>query len=235
MSESERINAIIEYSGLTTKKFAESLGLERVDRIYNIQKGRNKISSNLANLITTKYNNVSCEWLLTGEGSMLEPKPAEPEDKMAVTYPSPNVMLVPLVQQYAYAGYLSGFGDDEYVSDLPKVPFLVDHEYHGRYVCFEVKGDSMDDGSKNSYEQGDIVLCREINPIYWKSRLHFTSWDAFVVVHRSEGIIIKQITAHDVDRGCITVHSLNPFYQDRAIYLTDVYKLFNVVKTQRNR
>lgn len=235
MGDSERINAVIEYSGLSTKKFAESLGLERVDRIYNVQKERNKISGSLAKLITTKYNKVCYEWLLTGEGSMLQPKFSEPEDKMAVTYPTPNVMLVPLVQQYAYAGYLNGFGDEEYVSDLPKVPFLVDHEYHGRYVCFEVKGDSMDDGSKNSYEQGDIVLCREINPIYWKSRLHYNSWDAFVIVHRSEGVIIKQITDHNVDEASITIHSLNPFYQDRTLHLCDVYKLFNVVKTQRNR
>ena len=93
----------------------------------------------------------------------------------------------------------------------------------------------MDDGSKYSFDQGDIVLCREISRDYWKTKLHIKQWNAFVIVHQTEGILIKQIIDHDVENGIITIHSLNPLYEDRQIHLSEVKMLFNVVKMQRNQ
>ena len=93
----------------------------------------------------------------------------------------------------------------------------------------------MDDGLKHSYEQGDILLCREINPDYWKCKLHIHQWDAFVIVHKTEGIVVKQIIDHDVEKGIITVHSFNPIYEDYKIDLREVAQIFNVVKQQKNK
>lgn len=146
-----------------------------------------------------------------------------------------GIMMVPLVNQYAHAGYMSGYADAVYIESLPKTPWVVDHEYKGKYVSFEVRGDSMDDGLKHSYEQGDVLLCREIYQDYWKSKLHFNSWDAFVIVHKTDGIVVKQIVAHDVENGIITVHSFNPLYEDYKIYLREVAQIFNVVKQQKNK
>jgi len=153
----------------------------------------------------------------------------------AVPFEFGSIMNVPLVNQYAYAGYLCGYSDPEYIEALPTIPFPVDREYKGQYICFEVKGDSMDDGSKYSFDQGDIVLCREISRDYWKTKLHIKQWNAFVIVHQTEGILIKQIIDHDVENGIITIHSLNPLYEDRQIHLSEVKMLFNVVKMQRNQ
>lgn len=36
-----------------------------------------------------------------------------------------NIMWVPLVNQRAYAGFLNGYADHEYIEDLPKIPFEV--------------------------------------------------------------------------------------------------------------
>lgn len=235
MNDKDRINMVIEYARLSAKKFAESLGMKRVDRIYNVQKGKNKISPALAKLITTNYKDISYKWLIDGTGDMFERhKPIRTEESMIVMPPQNHILLVPLVQQYAYGGYLTGYGDAEYVDELPKIPFIVDHEAKGAYVCFEVRGDSMDDGTKRSYCEGDLVLCRSIHPDYWRSRLHYTQWDAFVIVHRTDGVIIKQIIDHDVENGIVTVHSFNPFYADRKIDLREVTQLFNVIKIQRN-
>ena len=109
----------------------------------------------------------------------------------------------------------------------------IDESILREYVCFEVRGDSMDDGMRHSYAQGDIVLCRNVDRLYWMKKLHYNSWNAFVIVHK-EGIVLKQIVAHDVERGIITVHSYNPYYEDFDIDLRDVYQILNVVKTQRN-
>ena len=176
--------------------------------------------------ILADYFGVSVEWLMTGEENK-----SSPEVQIVDT----NVMMVPLVNQYAHAGYMSGYADEEYVETLPKIPWIVDKEYKGRYISFEVKGDSMDDGLKHSYEQGDILLCREINPDYWKCKLHIHQWDAFVIVHKTEGIVVKQIIDHDVEKGIITVHSFNPIYEDYKIDLREVAQIFNVVKQQKNK
>lgn len=144
------------------------------------------------------------------------------------------LLNVPLVQEYAYAGYMSGYSDETYLNDLPTIPFIADKQYKGTYMAFQVRGDSMDDGSYNSYLQGDIVLCREVNQSLWKNRLHINKWD-FVIVHRTEGILLKKITYHDPESGMIRVHSLNALYEDMELNLTDVAQLFNVVKVERKK
>lgn len=60
----------------------------------------------------------------------------------AVQLIDPPVMQIPLVSQYAYAGYLEGYQNTTYMTDLPKVPFNVDHYGKGKYLAFEVRGDS---------------------------------------------------------------------------------------------
>lgn len=139
---------------------------------------------------------------------------------------------VPLINQYAYAGYLAGYQDQEYIDQLPTVLFDVDHDPKGNYLAFEVKGDSMNDGSDESYKDGDRLLCREIPSNLWcNSKLHLRKWD-FVIVHK-EGVLVKRIVDHDVQNHTITIHSLNPFYEDQVIDLVDVYQIFNVIEYQR--
>lgn len=231
METSERINKLLEYSGLSVNKFSEKIGVKTSQSIRDLLSGKTKgISHSVEDKILSCFTEIDRVWLLTGEGPML--KSAIGKDEVKMMQPS-NVMMVPLVSQYAHAGYMSGFADSEYMDSLPKVPFPMDEEHHGEYVCFEVRGDSMDDGMRHSYAQGDIVLCRNVDKLYWMKKLHYNSWNAFVIVHK-EGIVLKQIVAHDVEKGVITVHSFNPYYEDFEINLRDVYQILNVVKTQRN-
>lgn len=157
-------------------------------------------------------------------------KPAE--NALPVVFSELKVMNVPLVNQYAQAGYLNGFADEEYTDSLPTIPFTDDIEHRGEYMCFEVKGDSMDNGSYESYLEGDILLCRDIRQDYWMSKLHYNKWD-FVIIHKEKGILVKRIINHDVEKGIITLHSLNDYYNDFDIHLSEVAKLFNVKSTMR--
>lgn len=239
--------------GLTGYRMGKQSSVITKQKISNIEKGITEVSSEVLSVFFATYKDVNPEYILTGNGKMLktesdnmpssilEDKIDLPNDSIKIKKDEigkiidSSVMLVPLVNQYAHAGYMSGYADDEYVETLPKIPWIVDKEYKGRYISFEVKGDSMDDGLKHSYEQGDILLCREINPDYWKSKLHIHQWDAFVIVHKTEGIVVKQIIDHDVEKGIITVHSFNPIYEDYKIDLREVAQIFNVVKQQKNK
>lgn len=50
--------------------FCTQYRVETSENLYQIKKGNNGISRDLATLITTKYPSVSKAWLLTGEGEM---------------------------------------------------------------------------------------------------------------------------------------------------------------------
>lgn len=231
MTGQEIINKVLEELNLKAPTFADSIGV-KYQRIFDLQKGKvKKISSSLANDIISKYGQFNLTWLLTGEGEMLNtPKP----ENEASPIDEPIILRVPLVSQYAQAGYLAGYADAAYMDSLPTIPYIVDHEALGHYVAFEVKGDSMNDGTEDSILEGDRLLCREIQPHLWvSSRLHFRKWD-FVIVH-TEGILVKRIIDHDVDNHTITIHSLNSMYPDKVINLADVKQIFNVIELQRPR
>lgn len=145
-----------------------------------------------------------------------------------------NEMEVPLVNQYAYAGYPSGYSDHEYINGLDRITWQVEREGRGNYMCFEVRGDSMDDGSRDSLLPGDIVLAREIQRHLWNGKFHMRRYKKFVIVHKTDGILIKEIKDHDLVNNTITIHSLNPEFEDQVLRLDDIAQIFNVVKRQIN-
>ena len=160
------------------------------------------------------------------------PETYKKSEAINISFSEMNIMFVPIVSSYAYAGYLNGFGDHEYLDELPKIAWADDKEHRGEYLCFEVRGDSMDDGTTESIMENDIILCRNVKQDFWKSKLHISKWD-FVIVHKEKGILVKRIIKHDVDNGTLTLHSLNDYYEDFEIHLKDVAKILNVVDLKR--
>ena len=68
----QRIEQVIKWTGLPSiSAFAREIGLNRSENLYQIKRGNNGISKDLAETIADKYPAVSRAWLLTGEGSML--------------------------------------------------------------------------------------------------------------------------------------------------------------------
>jgi len=175
-------------------------------------------------------------WIDTGEGEIdtnINTNISKEPDAIWVNYE--RFKLVPLVTHRAQAGFLSGWGDDEYLEELPKVPWEVDKEYKGKYVTFEVAGDSMesDTNPRESIFEGDLLLCREVQRIHWKNKLHIHKWD-FVIVHRRDGILVKRIIEHKTGNGTLVLHSLNPYYDDFEVEMDDLIAIFNIVDIKRS-
>lgn len=70
----KRIEAVIKMSRMTTNAFARHIGLARGENLYQIKRGNNGVSLDVANRIVAKFPEVSKLWLLTGDGPMLNGK-----------------------------------------------------------------------------------------------------------------------------------------------------------------
>ena len=83
----ERFEKIMEYAGVSPKRFAEILGIER-SNVSHIMSGRNNPSLVVVQKILKSFPTISAEWLLFGEGNMLKtnasgsvpPSPTTAED-----------------------------------------------------------------------------------------------------------------------------------------------------------
>ena len=69
----QRIEHIIKWTGFASvSAFAREIGLNRSENLYQIKRGNNGISKDLAESIVVRFPEVSKAWLLTGEGAMLK-------------------------------------------------------------------------------------------------------------------------------------------------------------------
>lgn len=198
------------------------------------------------------YNNMfNYNWLLTGEGEMLNnsskielrPTPAEENEGEFYTTNSNGAkfydlgegkyrMKVPLVPFYAYGRFANEADTLEPdKEEWEEESFEVSSIVHGNYLSFEVKGDSMDDGTRQSFEAGDRVLVRELNRAHWIDKLRYRDYPYWVVVFDSS-VLIKEITHHDIENGILTFHSLNPSpeYSDFTLCVDDIRKLYYVIQ-----
>ena len=90
-----RLERVIKWTGLSVNSFALNIGLKRSENLYQIKKGNNGISRDLATLITTKYPSVSKAWLLTGEGEMFVEQVAASASQAGVPYYGIGTAMLP--------------------------------------------------------------------------------------------------------------------------------------------
>ena len=229
MTLRERMFYLIEKEGINPNQFYTISGLGN-GYLNNVGESFRKPT---IEKIKKSFPHWNMDWILYEKGEPIISK-ENIEVLEAVPLNQNYIINVPLVNQYAQAGYLCGFQDAAYMATLPTIPFIIDHEAKGNYVAFEVRGDSMNDGTEESYLEGDRLLCREIAPYLWaESKHHIRKWD-FVIIHE-EGILVKRIIDHNLENHTITIHSLNDMYSDRVIDLAEVRQIFNVIELQRPR
>ena len=221
----KRLIEFLAYLDIGQNKFEEKVGLS----IGYINKLKGDMKLNTINKIISTYPELNKDWLITGEGSMLKTSKFPNEAKIREI--SSDFTVAPLISQYAYAGYLAGYSDETYIENQPI--YVASKKYTpGNYVAFEVSGDSMDDGTKRSICNGDVVLGRELYREHWNNR--FRKDEVYIIVHNDEGICIKEIINHDIENGIIICHSWNPEHEDFKVYLKDILKIFYKKELRRS-
>jgi len=103
-------------------------------------------------------------------------------------------------------------------------------------MSMEISGDSMDNGDiKEAMPHGTIATGREVKRELWASKLHNHQWPNWIFVHKTEGIVAKQIANQCLDTGVLTLRSINPDkkrYPDFDVSINDLVQIFNVVKRE---
>jgi len=202
-------------------------------------------SSMISRIISATNLPFSEDYILRGEGTLLKDgeqdeapqKPYRaPHEVESVAQGSRTIQTLPIIPIEAQAGIGKGFLYDKDPSQDPEdvydafdtMEVVLERAVSDRYKLFRVKGDSMDDDSKRSVCEGDIVLCREVYPEDWQYGLINTKYPNVVVVIEEEGILLKQLTKHVKRNDTIHLHSLNSKYEDFAVNLKDVRAFFYV-------
>ena len=239
MEFKDRLKYLIEREGITAYRIWKDTAITK-GTIANYVEGKTKPNkSNIA--LLASYFKVSEEWLSEGRGEIEKVDRSWDSDLFLTTkagtkyYEMANGkyrMRVPFIPIKAYAKYIDECRDAEfYGNEYEEFDFVVDKIGHGRYFAFEIKGDSMDDDTKRSLSNGDIVLARELHPEHWRNKLHTDDYPNWIIV-LDNTILCKQIIDQDIENGRIVCHSLNqsPEYADFELKLDDICQLCNIVQ-----
>lgn len=235
MSVAERLKEYIGYKRITNAEFERSINASN----GYINSIRRSIGIDKLEQIEHIYPDLNTQWLLKGEGEMLK-DPEQGKNPYLITktgtqyFEMPNgsfLMSVPFVPIKAYAKYIDECIDLEADAVMEQYNFIVDKIGHGRYMAFEIKGDSMDDDTRGSLCEGDIVLARELCRDLWRDKLHIHQYPNWVIVLKNT-ILCKQIIDQDLEKGTITCHSLNPSpeYGNFELHLDDICQMFNIIQ-----
>ena len=246
MDSPKVINYILEREKLKAGTFAKAIGVTPT-QIYDLQSGKTKkISEAVANKIIGAFPIYNKVWILTGSGSPIEESiiqvPVKDDDGEFFTENHNCVkfydlgekyrMVVKLVPFAAYGRFANECDTLESEKETwEEESFETDKIVHGKYFAFEVKGESMDDGTRNSFEEGDRVLVRELDRLHWKDGIRFKDHPFWVVVFDSS-VLIKQIVDQNLATGEITFHSLNPSpeYSDFTLSMDKIRSLYYVLQ-----
>lgn len=220
MTKKERLEALIaHYSDGKPTQFAKYIGV-----------APSTISTWLArdsfdyDLLFAKCENVSPEWLFTGNGDMLkatdESEPTIAEQRPAVAiYPTKHVddgqQGIPLIPFSAMAGALRG--------EIQAFDYECEHyivpEFKTANFLITINGDSM----LPTYKSGDIVACQReaMTSVFFQ-------WNRPYVLDTAQGAILKRIKPGS-DKEHILIVSDNPAYDPFELPLSEIYSVALVV------
>ncbi|MFY9159637.1 XRE family transcriptional regulator [Aquirufa ecclesiirivi] len=230
----QRLEMALELRKISRYQLSKLTGISQT-ALSGIVNNKNKPNSSTVSLIAKELE-INSDWLLTGVGSMKSLSVTGTNGVLnkkqeVKQVDSSKFMEVPYVSAIAQAGFMNG----HFYNHLEELDtMLLPQEFEkGNYIVVEIVGESMNDGTDKSINDGDKLLLKEVEMPLNGHGLNFRQ-NIFVIVSH-EGIVCKQITKHDVEKGIITLHSWNSSYEDYQLNLSSVQKLFYVKKIVERR
>ena len=114
----------------------------------------------------------------------------------------------------AAAGYLSGYGDPDFIDELNTftLPMLAG----GTYRAFEIVGESM-----LPTQSGSVIVGEKVEGLD-EIKNSFT----YIVVSKNEGIVYKRIVKSNRSKNKVTLVSDNPVYEPYNINIDEILEVW---------
>jgi phage repressor protein C with HTH and peptisase S24 domain len=229
-----RIAEMIAHYGLNANSLTVKLGYSTNSKMYKILSGTEPSFPTLVDMLRA-FPEVSPNWLVLGEGSMLRaptndaatnqialargrrPPVINSGQVLTITVDSAGNENTELVPVQAQAGYSVQHNEAVYLQDLPR--YRIPGFEHGTYRAFEVAGDSMEP----TLNHRDVVVASYVDN--WRL---LEPGDVYVVV-TAESVMLKRIreriTAHDMT---VMLYSDNHHRKPYPMDCTDIAQLWRV-------
>ncbi|QBQ41512.1 XRE family transcriptional regulator [Sphingobacterium psychroaquaticum] len=169
--------------GLTQQQFAEALEIKRAS-VGAYEEDRAEPKYELLKKIAEFYE-LSMDELANDEiNEKWKPTPRSNASNLrvlSVTVDGNDRENIELVPVKASAGYLNGYGDPEYVAELPK--FSLPMFNQGSYRAFEIKGDSM-----LPLPSGSIIIGE-----YVENWHDIKAGQTYIIVSKEDGVVYKRV------------------------------------------
>ncbi len=133
---------------------------------------------------------------------------------LSITVDADNRENIEFVPKKAKAGYLAGYNDPDFISQLPK--FSLPHLPQSKtYRMFPTEGDSMLPIPENC-----LVIAEYVTD--WKTLKNTPC----IVIMKSEQTFLFKVATLIEGKQSILLHSLNPEYKDKEVWAGDVLEVW---------
>jgi transcriptional regulator with XRE-family HTH domain len=202
----------------TQKQLAEKLGLKQAAiGAYEEERATPPLQCLLD---LTKIFKVNLDLLVNHDLSRVSEKDwkaqqhSRGKEILAITVDKEDKENVELVPQKAYAGYVAGFQDTEFIKDLPKIklPML---SRNATYRAFEIQGDSM-----LPVQPGTIVFGEYVD------NLSAVKNGKLYIMVLKDGIVLKRVFNFLDEEGKLLLVSDNRQYAPYTVDASDVAEIW---------
>lgn len=211
---SENIKYLRKQAGYTQEQFAIKVGIKRsVVGAYEEKRAEPRLQTLLS---IAEVLNVTADDLIAKDLASGKVIPQREKIKvLSITVDAEDNENIELIPQKAAAGYLNGYADPEYISDLPKfnLPIL---SKNGTYRAFEISGDSM-----LPIPSGSIVIGKYIDALD-----DIKNGKTYVLLTEREGIVYKRVFNYIAEKGKLYLVSDNKSYSAYDVDAKDVIEVW---------
>lgn len=213
---SSNLKYLRKKKGLTQQQFADQLDIKR-SLVGAYEEDRAEPKYELLKKFASFYELSMDELINEKIDDKWRPKPKADASNLRILsisvdqHDRENIELVPVK---ASAGYLNGYADPEFISELPKfsLPILK----QGTFRAFEIKGDSM-----LPLPSGTIIIGEYVEN--WQD---LKQGETYVIVSRSEGVVYKRVGSKFKENKGLKLISDNPVYEPYTIPAEDVVEIW---------
>ncbi|MFT7196037.1 MAG: transcriptional regulator with XRE-family HTH domain [Marinoscillum sp.] len=212
---SENIKYLRKQLGYTQEQFAEQVGIKRsVVGAYEEARAEPRLQTllkiaDVLSVSTDDLISVDLTKLVKGE------RRKERVKVLSITVDKEDNENIELVPQKASAGYMNGFSDPEYISELPKfnLPMLPGN---ATYRAFEISGDSM-----LPIASGSIIIGK-----YLESISDIKNGKTYILITNQEGVVYKRVFNYIEEKGTLYLVSDNKSYSPYEVAPDDVMEVW---------